>query len=209
MNIVLIGIQGCGKGTLVSGLEKHFNLSLISMGLLLREEVATGSELGKKIKSIMDRGELVSLDIIKHALQNRLSQSRRDGITIFDGFPRNSEQADLLDTITNVDLVIHLNLSKSVALDRIMNRLTCDKCGHITKRQEASSDVCPKCNGKLVQRSDDTIDSINKRFEVYERETYPLLKRYHERGVVADIDANRTPDEVLNSVLKVIYEYIN
>ena len=208
MNIVLIGIQGCGKGTLVSGLEERFDLSLISMGQLLRDEVATGSELGKKIKTIIDKGELVSLDIISHTLEKKLSTTTKD-ITIFDGFPRNSEQADMLDSIAHVDLVIHLNLSKSVALDRILNRLTCAQCGHITKRQEVSKNICPKCNGKLVQRSDDTVDSISKRFEVYEKETYPLLKRYHERGVVADIDANRTPDEVLVDVLKVIYEYIN
>lgn len=208
MNIVLIGIQGCGKGTLVSGLEKKFDLSLISMGLLLREEVATGSELGKKIKATMDKGELVSLDIISNTLKKKLSSTSKD-ITIFDGFPRNSEQADMLDTVANVDLVIHLNLSKSVALDRIMNRLTCAKCGHITKRQEVSNEICPKCGGKLVQRSDDTVDSINKRFEVYENETMPLLNRYRERGVVADIDADRTPDKVLADVLKVIYEYIN
>lgn len=208
MNIVLIGIQGCGKGTLVAGLEKNFDLSLISMGQLLRDEIATGSELGKKIKITMDKGELVSLDIISDTLKKKLSTTTKS-ITIFDGFPRNSEQADLLDAITHVDLVIHLNLSKSVALDRILNRLTCNKCGYITKRTESTSDICPNCSGELVQRSDDTIDSINKRFEVYERETFPLLKRYHERGVVADIDANRTPDEVLAEVKKVIYEYIN
>lgn len=208
MNIVLIGIQGCGKGTLVAGLENNFDLSLISMGQLLRDEIATGSELGKVIKETIDKGNLVTLDIIKHTLGKKL-QNTSKSLTIFDGFPRSMEQADLLDSIANVDLVIHLKLSKEVALDRILNRLTCAECAYITKKQLVSSDVCPQCGGKLVVRSDDTIESINKRFEVYEKETYPLLERYKTRGIVADIDANRIPDLVLKDVLKVINEYKN
>lgn len=208
MNIVLIGIQGCGKGTLVAGLEQNFDLSLISMGQLLRDEIATGSNLGKTIKETIDKGELVSLDIIKHTLDKKLKNTDCE-LTIFDGFPRNNEQADLLDNIAKVDLVIHLNLSKDVALDRILSRLTCSKCAYITKKQAVSSDICPQCGGKLVTRSDDTIDSINKRFEVYESETYPLLDRYKARGIVADINANQTPQQVLDSVLKVINEYNN
>ena len=207
MNIVLIGIQGCGKGTLVAGLEKHFDLSLISMGQLLRDEIATGSELGKTIKSIIDKGNLVTLDIIKHALNKKLTTLK--DLTIFDGFPRNREQADLLDTIAKVDLVIHLNLSKEVAMNRILGRLTCENCAYITTKQAVSNEICPQCGGKLVVRSDDTIESINKRFEVYAKETYPLLERYKARGVVADINANQTPDKVLNEVLKVINEYNN
>ncbi len=206
MNIVLVGIQGCGKGTLVSGLSEHFEINLISMGQLLRDEIATNSELGKRIKSIVDKGELVSDDIVIDTLNNKLS-TIKSGITVFDGFPRNLSQAEMLDNVTNVDLVIHLNLSKEVALDRILNRLTCSDCGYITKRQLVKDNICPKCNGQLVTRSDDTIDSINKRFKVYENETFPILERYSKRGVLVDINANRTPDEVLKDCLKVINEY--
>ena len=159
MNIVLIGIQGCGKGTLVAGLEKNFDLSLISMGQLLRDEIATGSELGKIIKATIDKGNLVTLDIIKNTLDKKL-KNINDGITIFDGFPRNSEQADLLDSISKVDLVIHLNLSKEVAMNRILGRLTCENCAYITTKQAVSCEICPQCGGKLVVRSDDTVDSV-------------------------------------------------
>ena len=203
MNIVLIGIQGCGKGTLVSGLEQHFDFDLISVGQLLRDEVATGSELGKHIKEIQANGQLVELETVMKAVNNKLNSSTKK-IRIFDGFPRSSEQADELDKITNVDLVLHLILSKEVAVDRILNRLTCKDCGHITNKQEVSSNVCPNCGGVLTVRVDDNLETINKRFEQYQKETEPILERYKARGVVVDIDANRTPNEVLASVLKVI-----
>ena len=206
MNIILIGIQGCGKGTLVAGLEKHINFSLISVGQLLRDEVATGSELGKTIKSVIDKGELVSTDIVVSAVKNKLD-SDKNQIRIFDGFPRNFEQAEALDKITKVDLVINLTLSKEVAIARLLNRLTCSKCGYITRKDAVTSTVCPECKGELVSRSDDTIESIEKRFAIYEKETYPLLDKYKKQGVRVETIESIEKDLTLNTVLKVLNEY--
>ena len=203
MNIVLIGIQGCGKGTLVSGLEQHFDFDLILVGQLLRDEVATGSKLGLHIKKIQESGQLVEIKTVMEAVKKKLISSTKE-MVVFDGFPRNKEQADELDEVANVDLVIHLILSKEVAIDRILNRLTCSNCGFVTKKQAVNSNRCVKCGGTLSVRTDDTIETINKRFEQYAKQTEPILERYRARGVVADIDANGTPDEVLASVLKVI-----
>ena len=204
MNIVLLGIQGSGKGTLVQDLSKHLDFSLVSVGALLREEIATGSELGKLIKSKTDKGELVDIKIVIETVKRKLSQNRKP-IVIFDGFPRSSEQADELDKICNVDLAIYLNLKKEDAMKRIMNRLTCSKCGNITTRVKCPDLICPVCKGKLTVRSDDSPEAVNKRFEQYELETYPLIERYKKHGVlVAEIDASKTPDEVLKAVMKVI-----
>ena len=204
MNIILIGIQGCGKGTLVEGLRAKIDFSLISVGQLLRDEVATGSEIGKHIHKLQTEGVLVDIDIVIDVLRKKLKEDT-SSIRIFDGFPRDSAQADAMENLLNVDLVVHLNLSKDVAINRLMNRLTCASCGHITKKQNVESDICPQCGGKLISRSDDTIEGINKRFEIYEQNTYPLLERYKESGVeVATIDANQTPEKVLEEVLKVI-----
>lgn len=208
MNIVLLGIQGCGKGTLVAGLEQHFDISLVSMGQILRDEIATGSELGKKIKEIIDKGMLVDNQIVMDTL-NKMLKANTKAIRIFDGFPRNKNQAEELDKIATIDLVIHLNLSRDIAIKRVVNRLICSDCAAITTKQQSANGICPQCGGKLIQRSDDTIEAANKRFDTYEKETYPLLKIYKARGVVADIDANRTPDEVLEDVLRVINEYKN
>ena len=206
MNIVLIGIQGCGKGTLVAGLEQHINFSLISMGQLFRDEIATGSALGQEIKSVMDRGELVGMDIVMSTIQKKL-ETDNSPIKIFDGFPRNLEQANALDEITKVDLVIHLDLSKEVAIQRLLNRLTCSKCGYITRKDAVSSSICPECGGELVSRSDDTLESIEKRFAIFEKETYPLLEKYKTHGVRVETIDSSDKNVTLNAVLKVLNEY--
>ncbi|MBQ8615491.1 MAG: nucleoside monophosphate kinase [Clostridia bacterium] len=206
MNIILIGIQGCGKGTLVAGLEKHINFSLVSMGQLFRDEIATGSTLGQEIKKVIDRGELVGMDIVMSTVKKKL-ETDANAIKIFDGFPRNLEQAEALDQITNVDLVINLNLSKEEAIKRLLNRLTCSKCGHITRKDTVSSNVCPECGGELVSRSDDTLESIEKRFKIFEKETYPLLEKYKKQGVRVESIESINADDTLNAVLKVLNEY--
>lgn len=206
MNIILIGIQGCGKGTLVAGLEKHIEFSLVSMGQLFRDEIATGSSLGQEIKKIIDRGELVGMDIVMSTVKKKL-ETDNNSIKIFDGFPRNLEQAEALDKITNVDLVIHLDLSKEIAVERLLNRLTCADCGYITKKSAVSSNVCPECNGKLVSRSDDTLESIEKRFAIFEQVTYPLLDKYKKQGVRVETIESIDAEETLNAVLKVLNEY--
>ncbi|MBE7076693.1 MAG: nucleoside monophosphate kinase [Clostridiales bacterium] len=206
MNIILIGIQGCGKGTLVTGLEKHIDFDLISIGQLLRDEVMTGSELGKHIKECQNNGVLVEIETVLAAINKKLATSTKE-IAIFDGFPRNELQADKFNEISKVDLVIHLHLSKEIALKRLLNRLTCEKCGFVTTRETAKTDVCPECSGKLVQRWDDTLESIEKRFATFEKETYPLLEKYRKQGVkVVDIESI-DKDTTLNAVLKVLNEY--
>ena len=202
MNIVLFGIQGSGKGTLVLDLEKHLKFSLISMGQLLREEVATGSALGKRLKEIMDKGNLVDAETIMKVIGKKLSNTT--GICIFDGFPRNKEQADALEKVANVDLVLYLNLPKEKAIERIVNRLTCKVCGNIASRLSTNSTKCSKCGGQLATRSDDTHEAVEKRFKLYESETYPLLEKYRAQGKVVELDATKTPKEVLDMALKVI-----
>lgn len=206
MNILLIGIQGCGKGTLVAGLEKHIKFSLVSMGQLLRDEIATGSDLGKEIKKTIDAGNLVGMDIVMSTVKKKLETDECE-IKIFDGFPRNLEQAEELDKITNVDLVIHLDLSKEVAVKRLLNRLTCSKCGYITRKDAVKSLVCPECKGELKTRSDDTLDSIEKRFAIFEKETYPLLEKYKKQGVRVEKIESINADDTLKAVLKVLNEF--
>ena len=206
MNIILIGIQGCGKGTLVAGLEDHIKFSLVSMGQLFRDEIATGSSLGQEIKQIIDRGELVDMDIVMSTVKKKL-ETDANAIKIFDGFPRNLEQAEALDKITKVDLVIHLDLSKEIAIERLLNRLTCANCGFITRKEVVSSDVCPSCGGNLISRSDDTLESIKKRFAIFEQVTYPLLERYRKQGVRVETIESTNKEDALNAVLKVLNEY--
>ncbi len=202
MNIVLLGIQGAGKGTLVSYLQQKLKFNLISAGQLCRDEILTGSDLGKNIEERINNGLLADFDAIFALVKDKLKNAD-NSITIFDGFPRTVEQAKALEQIAKVDLVIYLKLDKAVAIDRILNRLTCEKCGHVTAKNLATSDTC-KCGGKLTQRADDTLESIERRFEVFETETLPLINYYGERGVVYEVDANRYPTAILLDVMKVI-----
>jgi len=207
MNIVLLGIQGSGKGTLVLELEKHLDFSLISVGLLLREEIATGSKLGKYISSVIDNGNLLDTKTVMDVIDEKLKHTK--DINIFDGFPRNKEQADALDKIAKVDLVIHLNLPKDIAKERILNRLTCTKCGNVTSKLFEKSTICSKCGGQLAVRADDTPQAVEKRFEQYEKLTYPLLKKYQAETKVLELDATKPTSELLDIVLEVINEHNN
>ena len=117
------------------------------------------------------------------------------------------EQADALDNITNVDLVINLTLSKETAIQRLLNRLTCSKCGYITRKDAVTSTECPECGGELIARSDDTLESIEKRFAIYEKETYPILEKYIKQGVRVETIESIDKETTLNKVLKVLDEY--
>lgn len=204
MNIVLIGIQGSGKGTLVSGLESKIPFELISTGQLFRDEIASGSFLGKMLEQCISQGKLVDTDLVMQILKNKLERITKENV-VFDGFPREIGQATRLKDYLKVDLVIHLNLSKQKAVERLLDRLTCNKCKMITKKSAVKSTVCPSCGGELVARSDDTMDSINKRFEIYEHDTLPLLNLYKSWGTkVVDIDASQTPEKVLEDVMRII-----
>ncbi|MCQ2555787.1 MAG: nucleoside monophosphate kinase [Clostridia bacterium] len=202
MNIVLLGIQGAGKGTLVSYLQQKLNFNLISAGQLCRDEILAGSDLGKKLKERIDNGLLADFDTIFALVKDKLKHAD-NSITIFDGFPRTVEQAEALEQIAKVDLVIYLKLDKAVAVDRILNRLTCERCGHVTAKSAVTSNIC-RCGGKLTQRADDTLESIENRFEVFETETLPLINYYGERGIVYEVDANKYPTAILLDVMKVI-----
>ncbi len=205
MNIILLGIQGSGKSTLISDLEGKLDMTVVSAGQLLRDEVATGSELGKHIHELQSAGILVELDIVLETIKKKLKE-KTSKYVIFDGFPRTMEQADALDKILKVDLVILLKISEKKALDRLLNRLTCQKCGYVTPRSNVKNLVCPLCSGKLAVRSDDTLEVIERRFKTFKEETMQLVERYKRKGVLVEIDVEQDRKETFNNFMKVINE---
>ena len=207
MNIILLGMQGSGKGTVIYNLEQHLDFKLVSPGQILRQEVSTGSDLGKYIHLIQVSGKLVDTDLVIETINAQLENNNKE-IVIFDGFPRNLEQLNKFEKISKFDLVIHLDLDREVAIKRMSNRLVCNNCGHTTSADKVESYIC-KCGGTLARRADDTEEGIKTRLDIYERETKPLLNIFRQRGIVVDIDANRYPIEIVKDVLKVINEYKN
>ena len=200
--LVMLGRQGAGKGTQCVRLSRHYVVPHISTGDMLRSAVREGTEFGVKAKEIMDKGELVSDEIMGGIVDERLDRddTRRRGY-ILDGFPRTVGQAELLAKITAaepLDLVIDLVVPTDVVLDRLASRRVCTDCGanYSVDTPPKYGWVCDNCGGDVVQRADDTPEAIQKRLDLYERETAPLIAWYAERDLLAEIDGLGPADEV-------------
>ncbi len=200
--LVLLGRQGAGKGTQCVRLSRHYVIPHISTGDMLRQAVRAGTEFGLKAKAIMDAGDLVPDDIMGGIVRERLdSDDTRGRGYILDGFPRTVPQAELLHEITQddpLDLVIDLVVPTEIVLERLAARRVCSDCGanYSVDKPPKYGWVCDNCGGDVVQRADDTPEAIQKRLDLYERETAPLIAWYADRKLLAEIDGLGPPDEV-------------
>ncbi|MEM1507518.1 MAG: adenylate kinase [Candidatus Bathyarchaeia archaeon] len=212
MRIVMLGPPGSGKGTYASRLTAILGVPHISTGDMVREEIKAQTEIGKRIKEYSDRGELVPDEIIIAMLVNRLRKPDAQRGFILDGFPRTLRQAEELEKISKIDLVVNLNVPDEIIVQRLSNRLVCRQCGAIYNRltlKPRVDEVCDACGGELYQRDDDKPDVIRERLNVYRRSTEPLIHYYREKGVLRDIHCNdlMTPPEVIvKEILNVIDE---
>jgi len=178
----------------------------ISTGDLLRAESKTGSELGKMARSYMDRGALVPDQVVLGMLKERLVKDDcRDGF-LLDGFPRSIPQAEALNAITDLDLVVNIAVDEERLLKRITGRRMC-QCGaayHVEEKRPSVEGKCDLCGSALYQRDDDKEATVKKRMDVYRSQTAPLLEHYRARGLVRDVDGNRSIDEVREGVMGAI-----
>jgi adenylate kinase len=200
--LVLLGRQGAGKGTQCVRLSRHYVVPHISTGDMLRSAVRSGTEFGLKAKEVMDRGELVYDDIMGGIVRERLdSDDTRGRGYILDGFPRTVPQAELLHVITMddpLDLVIDLVVPTEVVLERLAARRVCSDCGanYSVDSPPKYPWVCDNCGGDVIQRADDTPEAIQKRLDLYEKQTAPLIAWYADRKLLAEVDGLGPPDEV-------------
>jgi adenylate kinase len=197
VNLILLGPPGSGKGTQAKLLEDKRGLKQLSTGDMLRGAVAAGTEMGKKAKAVMDRGELVSDDIVVSIIAERLEQPDVRKGFILDGFPRNRVQAEALDRMLGdkglkLDAVIEMKVDDAVLIDRIAGRFTCAKCGegyHDRFKRPAKEGVCDKCGGtQFTRRADDKAETVKTRLMAYYRETSPLIGYYFAKGKLATVD---------------------
>jgi adenylate kinase len=213
--LIFLGPPACGKGTQTTKLAQYLNLPHIDTGSLLRAEIASGSENGKIAQSFIDEGHLVPVELVGAIIKNRLSADDCQNGYILDGYPRSLEQAEMLvdinsaiDKNENVDFrAIYFKTDISVLISRIVNRRSCPKCGEIYNlkfKPPVKENTCDKCGSTLTQRKDDNEETAKERFETYFHETAPLIDYYNTKGLLKEIDADGSIDEVWQRLLKVV-----
>lgn len=198
MNIVFIGMPGSGKGTQAQKLAKKLNIPFVSTGDLFRSQIEKQTEIGRTVKDLIAQGNLVSDDTTFELLKQGLKDFDISNGVILDGFPRNLNQAQMLETHMKIDKVVNINLSESEVLIRIGGRRTCS-CGatyHIKFNPPKVENICDACGRELVIREDAKEEAIKTRVEIYNKSVNPLLDFYREKGIVLDIDGNPPIDEV-------------
>ena len=211
MNLIFLGAPGAGKGTLATMLSKAKGIPQISTGDLFRAAVKEGSELGRRVQGIMERGELVPDSLTVELVKERLSKSdARDGY-ILDGFPRTVAQADALAGFQEIDAVINFSISDDLVIRRLSGRRVCRSCGaiyHIENMPSKVEGICDRCGGELYVRDDDKIESIKNRLRVYKDQTEPLIAYYRNKGVLQEIDSSSSPQDSLSQINKLLGEGI-
>jgi len=207
----LFGPPGAGKGTHSNNIVNKFNYFQISVGDLLRSEIKKNNEIGKKIFSVISKGEFISDEIINSILVNIVSKPELKNRIIFDGYPRNLCQAEYLEIILKknkqeIGFIIYLNVSREIIEKRILGRLICEKCNKIlnefTNQKELQNHACGK--EFLKKRHDDNSETIIKRYETYMKETNPILKLYSNRPNFFDIDASVQIDEITTKIEEIL-----
>lgn len=202
MKMVLLGAPGSGKGTQAKRLCQELGLTLISTGDLLREAVRNNTPLGVKAKGFMDAGKLVPDELVIGLIREKVSGL--SGGFLIDGFPRNLEQARMLDEIADINLAVNLDVDEQIIVDRIVNRRSCKQCNevyHLIAKPTREEGMCDKCGGELYQRDDDSEATVRNRLEVYRAQTEPLIDYYDRQGLVARVDGTgNTPDGVYEQI---------
>jgi len=204
MRVVLMGMPGVGKGTQAIRLRDELGVPHISTGDILREAVREGSDLGRRVKGVLDAGQLVSDGLMQELIGDRISRPDAARGFILDGFPRNEKQVSILDGVIQklsieLDGVFLLGAPEEEIVRRLSGRRVCPSCTevfHIESNPPTSPGVCDKCRSALVQRPDDTESVIRDRLSVYAEQTLPIADLYRSRGLLTEIEAIGTPDEV-------------
>ncbi len=209
MDVILFGPPGAGKGTQASAVRDHLGVPHVSTGDMFRKHLKEGTELGLLAKSYMDRGALVPDEVVVDIVASRLTADDAKSGALFDGFPRTVRQAELLAAWLerhdrSIDRVVNLQVPDPVVVARLSGRRTCLSCGatyHASANPPAVEGVCDRCGGSVVQRDDDTEDTVKARISTYHAQTAPVLDWLRAHSTVVDVDADQDIANVRVAVL--------
>jgi len=210
MNIILMGAPGSGKGTQARFLMEEYGMVQVSTGDIFRENIKNKTEMGVKVKALIDAGNLVPDEITVEMLSNRIKQDDCKSGFILDGFPRTVAQAEALDKMLadmslKLDAVILIDVPDSELVKRVCGRFTCSKCGegyHDEFKKPVKENVCDKCGaeGAFTRRADDNEESVKTRLTAYHNQTAPILPFYESKGILKSIDGTKAMDDVNTAI---------
>ncbi|WP_026525898.1 MULTISPECIES: adenylate kinase [unclassified Butyrivibrio] len=212
MKIIMLGAPGAGKGTQAKMIAEKYKVPHVSTGDIFRANIKNGTELGKKAKEYMDKGQLVPDELTVEILLDRVAQEDCKNGYVLDGFPRTIPQADVLDKeLTKlgdkVDFAINVDVPDENIVRRMSGRRACLKCGatyhieHIPPKQEG---ICDVCGSELVQRDDDKPETVQNRLSVYHEQTQPLIDYYNEKGILKSVDGTKDMQDVFSEITGIL-----
>ena len=212
MKIIMLGAPGAGKGTQAKMIAEKYSIPHISTGDIFRANIKNGTELGKKAKSYMDKGQLVPDELTLDLIMDRFKQDDCKNGYVLDGFPRTIPQAEALDTALKakgekVDFAIDVDVPDENIVKRMGGRRACVGCGatyHVVYSPTKVEGVCDKCGEELIVRDDDKHETVLNRLEVYHNQTQPLIDYYNEQGILKSVDGTVDMKDVFNAIVDIL-----
>ncbi|MEI6307469.1 MAG: adenylate kinase [Actinomycetes bacterium] len=212
MRLILVGPPGAGKGTQAVQLAAHYKIPHISTGDIFRANLKNGTDLGKQAQGFMDRGELVPDSVTNEMVKDRLGNNDVSNGFLLDGFPRNTNQAEVLNKILlaknmPLDAVLELKIDHAEIIKRLSGRRTCRGCGassHVEFEKPKMAGVCDKCQGELYQREDDKEEVISRRLEIYSEQTEPIISFYKSAGLLKNISALGEVSDITKNAIAIL-----
>lgn len=216
MRIILLGPPGAGKGTQAQHISRLFNVPHISTGDIFMKNISQGTELGRKAKDFMDKGQLVPDELTIRLVEDRLKEEDTRNGYLLDGFPRTENQAKVLGELLEgkgeaLDVALHIDVPETVIKSRMLGRRVCPSCGatyHIEFNPPKAEGICDKCENKLIQRKDDLPEAVEERLRVYMISTRPLIEYYKGKGILRTVEGEREIEEVSDSITSILQRYL-